>query len=529
MKEFDNTNKSDKFDNLLELARQAKEESNHNLAAKYSELALLENPNSWEASFYYVYNKSYSCSFDQITSVALTLEKSTPGVFELLRKEVEDEVDQENFVFDMSSDVKDLCKYLYNIATDFYNKLDTTLRNKYLQEYIDRISAVYNLLYSFGDTVEEIFHDETFTVGNSVSVWKRGTEIHISILKYLHDIDANKVRVKAYIEKIKKYSTKYKEPDIDKISGGAETLNSEADKPDNLLERARQANKERNDENATKYYELALLENANSWEASFYSVYYKYINCSIDQIANAAFTLNKELQPLFEHLKKEVADEDKLEEFIDQMNLDISTFCNAHYDNATDFYNELDSSVKDDCLKEYTDSVFAIVNLLYSFGDKIELFFPEDSIIQVTFRSAWELGIEKHMEILKYIQDKDTEKERIQSYIEKIKKYDTEYKEPDVDADLREPETPKKGCYIATAVYGTYDCPELWMLRRFRDNILAKTWYGRKLVSFYYFISPKMVKVFSGNSLMLGIWKKIINHVLVILEKQGIEKTPYKD
>ncbi|BCN30374.1 hypothetical protein bsdtb5_16690 [Anaeromicropila herbilytica] len=37
----------------------------------------------------------------------------------------------------------------------------------------------------------------------------------------------------------------------------------------------------------------------------------------------------------------------------------------------------------------------------------------------------------------------------------------------------------KKGkCYIVTAVYGSYDYPQVWTLRRFRDFYLAKSWYG---------------------------------------------------
>ena len=31
------------------------------------------------------------------------------------------------------------------------------------------------------------------------------------------------------------------------------------------------------------------------------------------------------------------------------------------------------------------------------------------------------------------------------------------------------------GCYVATAVYGSYDCPEVWTLRRYRDLYLAKS------------------------------------------------------
>ena len=31
-----------------------------------------------------------------------------------------------------------------------------------------------------------------------------------------------------------------------------------------------------------------------------------------------------------------------------------------------------------------------------------------------------------------------------------------------------------QGCYIATCVYGSYDCSPVWILRRFRDSFLAK-------------------------------------------------------
>ena len=40
----------------------------------------------------------------------------------------------------------------------------------------------------------------------------------------------------------------------------------------------------------------------------------------------------------------------------------------------------------------------------------------------------------------------------------------------------------KSACYVATAVYGSYDCPEVWTLRRFRDNTLEETWYGRAFI-----------------------------------------------
>ena len=40
----------------------------------------------------------------------------------------------------------------------------------------------------------------------------------------------------------------------------------------------------------------------------------------------------------------------------------------------------------------------------------------------------------------------------------------------------------KRGCYIATCVYKSYDCAEVWTLRRFRDNTLSQIWYGRLFI-----------------------------------------------
>ena len=53
-----------------------------------------------------------------------------------------------------------------------------------------------------------------------------------------------------------------------------------------------------------------------------------------------------------------------------------------------------------------------------------------------------------------------------------------------------------QGCYIATAVYESYDCPQVWTLRRFRDYTLNTTFYGRVFIKTYYLISPTIVKCF---------------------------------
>ena len=58
------------------------------------------------------------------------------------------------------------------------------------------------------------------------------------------------------------------------------------------------------------------------------------------------------------------------------------------------------------------------------------------------------------------------------------------------------PEAPKKkeGCYIATAVYGSYDAPEVRTLRRFRDETLKKSAAGRMFIRVYYRFSPPIAQ-----------------------------------
>jgi len=52
--------------------------------------------------------------------------------------------------------------------------------------------------------------------------------------------------------------------------------------------------------------------------------------------------------------------------------------------------------------------------------------------------------------------------------------------------------TSKKGCYIATAVYGSEEHPNVLILRQFRDSRLETNYMGRLFCSIYYFLSPRI-------------------------------------
>ena len=87
----------------------------------------------------------------------------------------------------------------------------------------------------------------------------------------------------------------------------------------------------------------------------------------------------------------------------------------------------------------------------------------------------------------------------------------------------------KNGCYVATAVYGSYDCPEVWTLRRFRDKVLAKTWYGRLFIRLYYAVSPTAVRLFGETTWFQDFWRGHLDTMVGNLQANGFESTPYQD
>jgi len=113
--------------------------------------------------------------------------------------------------------------------------------------------------------------------------------------------------------------------------------------------------------------------------------------------------------------------------------------------------------------------------------------------------------------------------DKMMEYHKKIKEIDPNYEIPDA------PEPTSNGCYVATAVYGSYDCPQVWTLRRYRDYTLAVTWYGRAFIRTYYAISPTLVKWFGHTEWFKKMWKGKLDRMVSDLNAEGVKDTPYED
>lgn len=63
-------------------------------------------------------------------------------------------------------------------------------------------------------------------------------------------------------------------------------------------------------------------------------------------------------------------------------------------------------------------------------------------------------------------------------------------------------ESKSKSCFIATACYGDYNSEEVLFLRKFRDNVLQKSFVGNIFVKIYYFVSPPIAKIIKKSSFL---------------------------
>ena len=72
-------------------------------------------------------------------------------------------------------------------------------------------------------------------------------------------------------------------------------------------------------------------------------------------------------------------------------------------------------------------------------------------------------------------------------------------------------------CYVATAVYGGADAPQVLRLRRFRDETLHKTAWGRRFSAFYYRHGARLAGRLGDKRVLNGLIRGVLNGFVRIL------------
>ena len=303
------------------------------------------------------------------------------------------------------------------------------------------------------------------------------------------------------------------------VSGSTVKVDSSAELK-NLYELARRAKTDNNSENAQKYYEQIILKDPSSWEANFYTTYYQSMNCKIGEIGVAAVRVSNCEDTVFNLIKENVSDSEECRKAVDEVAAKLISISSMLFNAYKNHYDGISVQIRGNYVQEYANNCSAARDIVYNGGNWIvKIFGDEYGDIAA---ACWKLGVRQHNTLNTVFTNKQINADIIKEYNEKIAKYDSSYQAPQTNMS-------SDGCYIATAVYGSYDCPQVWTLRRFRDYTLKDTWYGSLFVKCYYAISPKLVKWFGNTNWFKNFWKSKLDRFVKKLNDEGVEDTVYYD
>ena len=310
--------------------------------------------------------------------------------------------------------------------------------------------------------------------------------------------------------------TKYSTEEAKKLM--VEIDNSE--KLKNYYTLARRAKESNNAEDAEKYYDLIREENPDDWEANFFSGYYKALQCKVGEICYAAqaFTgcVHSSLVLIEENIQDDTERINAVKTVSDYM-LQISKMLLAtyskHYSTNQFKSKEEKLAVNQQCTQ---------IKKSY-YMDLMEIFRDDKAVANGFVIPTFKEKIAEPGFIVS--DDWQAIYRGFESYIQK---YESEYHLPE-NKLLKDSQKKSGGCYVATAVYGSYDCPQVWTLRRYRDDTLAKTWHGRAFIHTYYAISPSLVKWLGNTDWFKNLWKPKLDRMVSNLNSEGVENTPYED
>lgn len=305
---------------------------------------------------------------------------------------------------------------------------------------------------------------------------------------------------------------------------------SKVDNHKNLLEKAIERERWKD---VKKYSDEILAIDSGNSDATFYK---ELAECWISEINDfkEGYDIISAFNDAINILEEENSDE--IGEVIVKYSNQISPLINSIQNTSVNIYNSRQkeswqysngSDVRKDAKNFYIsnitlciDLLTQIINFFHKYSDEIknnenlkkEGFDFNDALLNFLKQKDFELS-----ELVNQQSNSQVRAEK-EKNLEEIKKYDENY-------------VPEKNnnCYIATSVYGSYDCPEVWTLRRFRDNILDNSLYGKLFIKFYYAVSPTLVKFFGNKKWFKNLFKGRLDSFVKKLQDEGIKSTFYID
>lgn len=211
-----------------------------------------------------------------------------------------------------------------------------------------------------------------------------------------------------------------------------------SDELSNLYQIARRAKNDNNSENAAKYYDMILVKDPMSWEASFYVVYFKAMGCTIAQIQSAGQSVKNCIDSVLRLIKDYVDEEESQAKAIADVALHCTLISDMLYNATVNNYNNNkfgSRRVQSNFLTEVIIDCLITADIMGTLGDKVDFLFRGYEEFHSIATSAWKNCITKCHKILLLGAGSPSKAhfksiEVIEEYTAKVQKYDRNYKSP---------------------------------------------------------------------------------------------------
>jgi hypothetical protein len=217
-----------KLENLLKIARRAKDDGNFGKAAQHFEAITLEDPNSWEAAFYTAYCSAIqSYKSDKTGSAITTLQNCIDSVFSLIKDHVQGEGAQRKAVAEVVANTHECCEIFHTDTEKEKDSTDREIRNAQKRGVdISTLSSVQTEMYNIrgaknvaigkiytavGYNVLDMYGDSDELGKSAISgIDKACSLVSYSTANYLKDRESRAIvqKIKSETESIKEIAAK---------------------------------------------------------------------------------------------------------------------------------------------------------------------------------------------------------------------------------------------------------------------------------------------------------------------------------
>ena len=218
---IDNT---EKVDNLYKIARQARDSDDSENAAKYYGMIIQEDPNSWEAAFYNVYYRAMQTIIVNISSSVNSITNCLPNVFNLIKANYDNELEKKTAILEVGNDIARAASIFESSARDtmitndarmftyLYEGAGEDSVSEFL-EYVDRVEAVYNMCFRYGDLVVMHCPNDAQMSQMAIASWEAGVNLWTKVYWVFDNYAERRNKMEnTYVRKIKQYLPGYSIP-----------------------------------------------------------------------------------------------------------------------------------------------------------------------------------------------------------------------------------------------------------------------------------------------------------------------------